>query len=59
MKKILCLTLVLLMIFGLVACGGDGNKGGSNGDSVFQQGDTVVVVTNGREVIKQFNDIFA
>ena len=29
------------------------------GDSCFQQGDTVVVVTNGREVIKQFNDIFA
>ena len=31
----------------------------ANGDSVFQQGDTVVVVTNGREVIKQLNDIFA
>ena len=30
-----------------------------NGESVFRQGDTVVVVTNGREVIKQFNDIFA
>ena len=30
-----------------------------NGDSVFHQGDTVVVVTNGREVIKQLNDIFA
>ena len=29
------------------------------GDSTFQPGDTVVVVTNGREVIKQFNDIFA
>jgi len=29
------------------------------GDSVFHQGDTVVVVTNGREIIKQFNDIFA
>ena len=29
------------------------------GDSIFQQGDTVVVVTNGREVIRQFNDIFA
>lgn len=31
----------------------------ANGDSVFHQGDTVVVVTNGREVIRQFNDIFA
>lgn len=31
----------------------------ANGDSSYQQGDTVVVVTNGREVIKQFNDIFA
>ena len=30
-----------------------------NGDSTFQQGDTVVVVTNGREVIRQLNDIFA
>jgi len=29
------------------------------GDSAFHQGDTVVVVTNGREVIRQFNDIFA
>lgn len=28
------------------------------GDSSFQPGDTVVVVTNGREIIKQFNDIF-
>lgn len=31
----------------------------ANGDSAFQQGDTVVVVTNGREVIRQLNDIFA
>ena len=31
----------------------------ANGDSSFFPGDTVVVVTNGREVIKQFNDIFA
>ena len=30
-----------------------------NGDSTFEQGDTVVVVTNGREVIRQLNDIFA
>ena len=30
-----------------------------NGDSMFQQGDTVVVVTNGREVLYQLNDIFA
>lgn len=30
-----------------------------NGDSMFRQGDTVVVVTNGREVIRQLNDIFA
>lgn len=30
-----------------------------NGDSSFQQGDTVVVVTNGREAIRQLNDIFA
>ena len=31
----------------------------ANGDSRFRQGDTVVVVTNGREVIHQLNDIFA
>ena len=31
----------------------------ANGDSSFRQGDTVVVVTNGREVIRQLNDIFA
>ena len=30
-----------------------------NGSSSFDIGDTVVVVTNGREVIKQLNDIFA
>ena len=30
-----------------------------NGDSSFQKGDTVVVVTNGRESIRQLNDIFA
>ena len=29
-----------------------------NGESTFEQGDTVVVVTNGREVIRQLNDIF-
>ena len=30
-----------------------------NGDSLFRKGDTVVVVTNGRESIRQLNDIFA
>ncbi len=30
-----------------------------NGDSVFRRGDTVVVVTNGQGVLRQFNDIFA
>lgn len=30
-----------------------------NGDSVFAEGDTVVVVTSGRGVLKQINDIFA
>lgn len=30
-----------------------------NGDSVFQDGDTVVVVTSGRGVLNQINDIFA
>ena len=30
-----------------------------NGDSVFAQGDTVVVVTSGRGVLHQINDIFA
>lgn len=29
-----------------------------NGDSVFEKGDTVIVVTNGDEVIYQLNDIF-
>ena len=31
----------------------------ANGDSVFQKGDLVVVVTNSRENIRQLNDIFA
>ncbi len=30
-----------------------------SGDSVFAQGDTVVVVTGGRSVLRQLNDIFA
>ena len=30
-----------------------------NGDSVFCEGDTVVVVTNGKNKLLQFNDIFA
>ncbi len=30
-----------------------------NGDSMFSWGDTVVVVTNSRESIRQLNDIFA
>ncbi len=30
-----------------------------NGDSTFQQGDTLVVVTSGRGVLNQLNDIFA
>ncbi len=30
-----------------------------NGESSFVVGDTVVVVTNGREIIRQLNDIFA
>lgn len=30
-----------------------------NGDSVFSEGDTVVVVTSGRGVLKNINDIFA
>ena len=30
-----------------------------NGESVFSQGDTVVVVTSGRGILHQFNDIFA
>jgi trk system potassium uptake protein TrkA len=29
------------------------------GDSSFQKGDTVVVVTNGRGKLRQLNDIFA
>ena len=31
----------------------------ANGDSMFQEGDIVLVVTNGREVLYQLNDIFA
>lgn len=31
----------------------------ANGDTMFQQGDVVIVVTNGREVLYQLNDIFA
>ena len=31
----------------------------SNGESSFEVGDTIVVITNGREAIRQLNDIFA
>lgn len=31
----------------------------ANGDSMFRQGDVVLVVTNGREILYQLNDIFA
>lgn len=31
----------------------------ANGDSSFHKGDTVIIVTNGREAIRQFGDIFA
>ena len=31
----------------------------ANGNSLFRKGDLVVVVTNGRETIRQLNDIFA
>ena len=31
----------------------------ANGDSIFQVGDTVVVVTNSGVVLRQLNDIFA
>ncbi len=31
----------------------------ANGESFFRKGDTVVVVTNGRTGLRQFNDIFA
>ena len=30
-----------------------------NGDSYFEAGDTVVVVTSGGQVLNQINDIFA
>ena len=30
-----------------------------NGDSTFQEGDNVVVVTSGRGILKNINDIFA
>lgn len=43
----------------LVSIGHGENPEIANGDSVFHQGDTVVVVTNGREVLYQLNDIFA
>lgn len=31
----------------------------ANGDSSYHKGDTVIIVTNGREIIRQFGDIFA
>ena len=31
----------------------------ANGDSVYQQGDTIIVVTNSGVVLRQLNDIFA
>lgn len=43
----------------LVACIIHGSKTEiPNGDSTFENGDTLVVVTSGRGVIKQINDIF-
>ena len=30
-----------------------------NGNSVFQEGDSLVVVTSGRGILQQLNDIFA
>ena len=31
----------------------------ANGESVFNIGDVVILVTNGRQVLRQLNDIFA
>lgn len=44
----------------LIACINHGSQTEiANGDSTFQKGDTLVVVTSGRGVLKQINDIFA
>lgn len=43
----------------LVSVSHDANTEIANGESIFRKGDTVLVVSNGREVIHQLNDIFA
>lgn len=43
----------------LVGIAHGGNNEIPNGNSSFQKGDVVVVVTNGQGVLKQLNDIFA
>ena len=43
----------------LVSINHNGHNEIANGNSVFEAGNTVLVVTNGREVIRQLNDIFA
>lgn len=44
----------------LVACITHGGKTEiPNGDSTYRRGDTMVIVTNGSNVIHQLNDIFA
>lgn len=44
----------------LIACITHGSQTEiANGDSTFQQGDTLVVVTSGRGILKQINDIFS
>ena len=43
----------------LVSINHNGQNEIANGNSVFEAGNTVLVVTNGREVIRQLNDIFA
>ena len=43
----------------IAAISRDSNTEIPNGDSVFDKGDTVIVVTSSKQVIYQLNDIFA
>ena len=48
MKKILAVALALVMVFGMVACAGAGNKGGSTKVSVFWYDESDVYLSSVR-----------
>ena len=47
MKKLIALALALIMMLGLVACGGDGNTDGTNGTEAAKTEKTIAVIAKG------------